>query len=237
MRQMRKYGIKDTVIEKGKTGMVLFGTVAVVLTLKLAIFGTSHATEEHVLPIPTPTPSPSLVFISPSPDDIHWKIASPTPNPINLDVSRYKIPKYDWNKDKRCPTYIGEEMFRIWRKKGGAYSYVPYCIAWYESRFNTASQQVTSKEDSRGLFQVNMFWHSENFKNENQAYNPRTNMEYQFGELIRYEKKGIEKGLRGVPLICYVAKHGQRPTWTSTIEKEIADSYKYYKSNLIGGNE
>ena len=226
--QMKKYGMKYTIIKKAKTGLLIVGTLTVVVVLKLAIFGTSYATQEKI-------PTSSLNIVSPLTDKP--KSLTPISKPINLEKTRYNIPKYNWNKDKRCPTYIGEEMFRIWEKKGGAYSYVPYCIAYYESRFNTASQQVTSKEDSRGLFQVNMFHHSKGFKNKNQAYNPRVNMEYQFEELIRYERKGIEKGLRGIPLICYVAKYGQRPSWTSVIEKEIANSYKYYKSNLLGGIE
>lgn len=143
------------------------------------------------------------------------------------------VPILDLNKVKH-PTYIVNEMLRIWIGMGGTYSYVPYCIAAYESNFQTWCH-ATKGEDSRGLFQVNYGdpAHKKRIPNPNKLFDPRYNMNYQFKELIFWEKKGIKKGLTGAELVKYVAKYGQRPSWRKWIEDKIDSAYKEYNSILI----
>lgn len=128
------------------------------------------------------------------------------------------------------PRYIVEVMFRLWEKAGGKYDYVPYCIAQYESDYNTFCHN-TDGEDSRGLFQVNVPYHPS--VNPIKLFEPVYNMEYQFKELVQFEKKGIEIGLTGIDLVLYVAKYGQRPNWekcSGYIISEVTKTYNEFQN-------
>lgn len=134
------------------------------------------------------------------------------------------------------PRYIVEVMFRLWNKHGGKHDYVPFCIAAYESNFNTFTHN-TKGEDSRGLFQVNVAdpWHASR-TNATKLFEPVYNMEYQFDELVKFEEKGIAMGLTGVDLILYVARYGQRPNWekcSGYIKQTVRDAYSEYMNLKI----
>jgi|GEM_PF-3756207 len=128
------------------------------------------------------------------------------------------------------PRYIVEVMFRLWERAGGQYDYVPYAIAQYESNYNTFCHN-TNGEDSRGLFQVNVPFHPN--ANPVKLFEPVYNMEYQFKELVQFEKKGIEMGLTGEELILYVARYGQRPNWEKCegyIRAEVKKAYNEFQN-------
>jgi hypothetical protein len=114
--------------------------------------------------------------------------------------------------------------------------YVWYPIIMYESGGNPNVSYKTSQEDSRGLFQVNTFAHPN--ANSSMLFDPEYNARYQIPELSRVFKQGQDKGLSGVDLTKYVAKFGQRPLWSNTIEQNIE---KYYQelslpqADLFGG--
>lgn len=134
------------------------------------------------------------------------------------------------------PRYIIEAMFRLWERHGGKYDYVPYCIAAYESEFNTFTH-ATQGEDSRGLFQVNVAnsWHRSRVVPE-RLFEPVYNMEYQFDELVRFEKAGIKRGLKGIELILYVARYGQRPNWSKCsayITNRVKKAYSEFNNLKI----
>lgn len=137
------------------------------------------------------------------------------------DLNFQKIPD--------LPQYIIEAMFRIWERKGGTYSYVPFCIAGYESKFDPTCWNQKG-EDSRGLFQVNVAdpAHAKRNPNRTKLFDPAYNMNYQFEELVQFEKEAISKGLCGVEIVRYVAKYGQRPRWTKDIERKIDLYYSLY---------
>lgn len=128
------------------------------------------------------------------------------------------------------PRYIVEVMFRLWEKAGGVNDYVPYCIAQYESQYNTFCHN-TDGEDSRGLFQVNAPYHPN--ANPTKLFEPVYNMKYQFKELVQFEKKGIEMGLTGIDLVLYVARYGQRPNWekcSGYIKSEVTKTYNEFQN-------
>jgi hypothetical protein len=123
-------------------------------------------------------------------------------------------------------------MFRLWEQHGGQYDYVPYCIAAYESGYNTFTHN-TSGEDSRGLFQVNYADpHHKARTDPTKLFEPVYNMNYQFDELVRYEKQGISKGLTGIDLVLYVARYGQRPNWPKCSEYITARVTKAYNEYM-----
>ena len=133
----------------------------------------------------------------------------------------------DTNRLKH-PRYIIEVMFRLWEQHGGIADYVPYCIAAYESEYNTFTHN-TNGEDSRGLFQVNVPYHRG--ANPTKLFEPAYNMDYIFDELVRYEKQGIAKGLTGIDLVLYVARYGQRPNWekcSGYITTRVTRAYNEY---------
>ena len=144
-------------------------------------------------------------------------------------------PKVILDYDKlSAPRYIVELTERMAYQHGFDTIAVPYCIMYYESRFNPTCHN-TKGEDSRGLFQVNVAdpSHAKRNPNRNKLFDPAYNMDYQLDELAIYYKQGRTKGLSGTDLICYVAKHGQRPRWSKTIEVEIAKAYKEYSNAVI----
>jgi hypothetical protein len=80
-------------------------------------------------------------------------------------------------------------------------------------------------EDSRGLFQINIFAHPD--ANSTRLYDPEYNAEYSFKNIIGpATKKGIEKGLSGWELTKYVEQYGQRPKWTKNVEDSLYNRYK-----------
>jgi hypothetical protein len=96
-------------------------------------------------------------------------------------------------------------------------------IVMYESGGNPLAQQVTDKEDSRGLFQVNTMAHPD--ANSMKLFDPEYNARYQMPELSRVYEKGLNEGLTGVELTKYVARYGQRPQWTETVSSNIDKFY------------
>jgi len=110
--------------------------------------------------------------------------------------------------------------------------YVWYPIIMYESEGKPYAQNKTSNEDSRGLFQVNIMAHPN--ANSSRLFEPEYNARWQIPELSRVFNQGKEKGLSGVDLTKYVAKYGQRPLWSDTIDQNIE---KYYLDLALPKNE
>jgi hypothetical protein len=96
-------------------------------------------------------------------------------------------------------------------------------IIMYESGGDPNVRALTQSEDSRGLFQVNTYAHPT--ANASLLYDPEYNARWQIPELARFYEKGLSEGYSGVELTKYVAKYGQRPMWTDTVESNIE---KYY---------
>ena len=169
---------------------------------------------------------------SASPSAIHGG-AETTPTTIEELIETF-IPKSSTPSTSRGNVRnekVTTAMFRLWQEHGGTYNYVPYCIAAYESGFDTNCHN-TSGEDSRGLFQVNVAnAHHRNNTDPQMLFDPIYNMEYQFDELVIYEKRGIEMGLQGIDLILYVARYGQRPNWSTQryyIQNKVTSAYNTF---------
>jgi hypothetical protein len=152
-----------------------------------------------------------------------------------------RIPLVDFTRIPNRPQYIVEAMQRLWINMGGTYTYVPYSIIAYESNFNTFTYNPgtpSNPENSYGLLQYNIRVPSHakaigGVKNAHKLYEPVFNMQTQFPELIRYEKEGIAKGLRGADLACYVARYGQRPLWKDWIRQAIHKTHQEYMNAII----
>jgi hypothetical protein len=110
-----------------------------------------------------------------------------------------------------------------------------YPIVMFESRGNPLSHALTSKEDSRGLFQVNIKAHPN--ANSSKLFDPEYNAKYQMPYLARVYKQGYSKGLRGEDLTVYVERYGQRPSWNSSKEASIRSYYQDYKNKYGGSSQ
>lgn len=103
---------------------------------------------------------------------------------------------------------------------------VVYPIIMSESSGNPNSQTVTSREDSRGLFQVNTFAHPDADKSK--LFDPTYNAEYQIPKLVPWYKKAVAQGLTGVDVVHYVERYGQRPQWTETVKNNLTKYYNLF---------
>ena len=79
-------------------------------------------------------------------------------------------------------------------------------------------------EDSRGLFQINIFAHPD--ANSVALYDPQYNSEYAFKNFIAPAyNEAVSKGLTGVEVTKYVERYGIRPKWTEQLSNKIEESY------------
>lgn len=138
------------------------------------------------------------------------------------------------------PEYLVKLMLEEYRDMGGKHPYVPYAIISYESQWNPNCNQVTSSEDSRGLFQVNQKAHKLPADQANRLYDPQFNMRYQMPAIINAEAKGINRNLTGYDLVMYVVEEAQRPQLSNPnvrnyIDKTVTRALMEYEANLVGG--
>jgi hypothetical protein len=115
-------------------------------------------------------------------------------NPVNEVAKKYNVPHWIW-----------------------------YPIAMTESGGNPHNQTVTDSEDSRGIFQVNIFAHPD--ANASMLYDAKYNAEYQMPEIAKYYNEGVSKGLTDLDLLNYTAKNAQRPEWTTYYTTSLARYY------------
>lgn len=113
-------------------------------------------------------------------------------------------------------------------QKYGIPTSILYPIVMTESGGNTNAHTVTSSEDSRGLFQVNIMSNMD--ANSSQLFNPSYNINYQVPKLVSTYDSGLAKGLTGSALAQYVEQFGQRPQWTSTVANNISAYYNQFMS-------
>jgi hypothetical protein len=124
---------------------------------------------------------------------------------------------------------MDQQIFDMLFKKGMQYGLPPevwYPIVMGESRGNPAAHTQTSKEDSRGLFQVNVYAHPD--ANSSKLFDPEYNADFQMPTLVRAYQKALDKGLTGVDATLYVSRYGQRPAWTDTVVQIITGHYNDY---------
>ena len=115
-------------------------------------------------------------------------------------------------------------------QKSGIPLAVLYSIVMNESGGDPTSRAITDKEDSRGLFQVNVMAHPD--ANASQLFNPQYNIDYMLPELTRVYKDAVSKGLSGLSVALYVEKNGERPQWTANVIKNVTKHY----TDFVGGN-
>jgi hypothetical protein len=131
---------------------------------------------------------------------------------VSKVADKYNIPEYVWK-----PIMLLES--------GGN----PNARAYVSSE--RAKELKQGAEDSRGLFQINIFAHPN--ANSTKLYDPEYNAEYSFKNIIGpATQQGIEKGLTGWELTRYVEKYGQRPKWTEKVESALFDRY----TKVTGGS-
>jgi hypothetical protein len=144
--------------------------------------------------------------------------ASVTPSqyPLYIEVSRgstertYSMKPYIW---RVCKEY-GD--------KHGVPKEVWYPIIMMESNGKPTSTTITKKEDSRGLLQINTRVHK---VDKTKVYDPEYNLSYQMPELADKYKEAKVKGLKGLDVVYYVERYGQRCEWTQTVRDLLK---KYY---------
>jgi len=144
----------------------------------------------------------------------------------------------DYGKVPKSKIYIGNLIIREWKRQGGTDDLVPLTICMYESEFDALRLNAGTPsipEHSMGLFQVNTDVHGSRlgYKAYHRLYEPLFNIQFQFPELVRFEKKGIAKGLRGEELAKYVARYGQRPYWTNALSNKIGSIYRQFESAKV----
>jgi hypothetical protein len=140
------------------------------------------------------------------------------------------------------PMYLVDMIIREWERHGGTDSLVPLAICKYESNFKPTTRfkgSTSNPEDSWGLFQVNVHDKAHasrmGWSNYERLYDPVFNVQYQFPELVAYERKGIAKGLSGYELAQYVSRYGQRPYWTNSLAETVKNNYNYFVKAKIKG--
>lgn len=142
----------------------------------------------------------------------------------------------DYTKLTEVPQYIADMIIREWVRHGGTDALVPLSICEYESKFNPLTRN-TNGENSWGLFQVNVGHpaHAARMGHRDYArlYEPLFNVQYQFPELVAYEKKAIAQGLKGSEVAKYVSRYGQRPLWKQWIADAIDRNYSRYNNAII----
>jgi hypothetical protein len=99
-----------------------------------------------------------------------------------------------------------------------------YPIVMHESKGDPYAHNKTDKEDSRGLFQVNINAHPD--ANSSQLFDPEYNARYMMPKLKDTYEYGAQKGVAGEDLAVYVERYGERPAWTEQVENSIRTYYK-----------
>lgn len=110
--------------------------------------------------------------------------------------------------------------------KYGIPTSILYAVAMTESGGDTTKHAVTSTEDSRGLFQVNIRANTD--ANSSQLFNPDYNISYQVPKLKSTYDEGVAKGLKNEALAQYVEKNGEKPQWTDTVATNVNKYYREY---------
>lgn len=113
-------------------------------------------------------------------------------------------------------------------KKHGVPKEVWYPIIMMESGGNPTATTITSKEDSRGLLQVNTKVHS---IGKVEAYDIEKNLSWQMPVLAKTYREAKARGLKGLDVVLYVERYGQRCQWTKAVEQSLT---KYY-NEITGG--
>jgi len=177
---------------------------------------TSKPTQQPTIkPTVKTTPRPTIRYIK--------KV---TPKPTRVKTSRATITK---SYSKQYGT-MSSNVFNILKKYGNKHHlpvYVWYPIVMTESKGIPNTSHRTSKEYSVGCFQVNTYAHKD--CSPSRLKNPAYNANYQMPKLYSVYITGKKRGLTGINLVCYVAKYGQRPAWTSKYRQSL---YSYYKRIL-----
>lgn len=114
-------------------------------------------------------------------------------------------------------------------QKYGVPPEILYAVGMTESGFNPNAHALTSKEDSRGIFQVNVKAHPD--ANSGMLFNPEYNANYIMPTLASAYNEGKNKGLSGSDLAVYVERYGERPAWNSTVENKVRSNYSAFISN------
>jgi hypothetical protein len=131
-------------------------------------------------------------------------------------------------------TYMDSSVLNTIKNVGAKYGIpldILYPIVMTESGGNPQAHTVTSKEDSRGLFQVNIKAHPD--ANSGQLFNAEYNANYWIPQLVPAYNQGKAKGLTGADLSAYVERYGERPAWTSTVEGNIRKYYAEYTGGKV----
>lgn len=114
-------------------------------------------------------------------------------------------------------------------KFGVPFQYL-YPIYMTESGGDTTAHALTSSEDSRGLFQINIKAHPD--ANSGQLFDPSYNANYIMPTLANTYKEAVAKGLTGVNIPLYMEQYGERPQWTTSVVNSITSNY----NNFMSGN-
>jgi len=110
-----------------------------------------------------------------------------------------------------------------------------YAVCMAESGGNPNAHTVTSKEDSRGLFQVNILAHPD--ANSTQLFDPNYNIQYEVPKLAATYQLGLREGYSGVSLAQYVEEYGERPQWTPTVAARVSMYYNQFINGLAGSSD
>lgn len=122
-------------------------------------------------------------------------------------------------------------------QKYGVPKYVWYPILMQESGGNPNARLVSSKEDSRGLFQINSLVHNQ--YDPNKLYDPTYNAGVAFRDFISPAyNKAIANPANKTPvdIATDVYKNGIRPKWTSDLQTKFQKSVGEAVSNFGTGN-
>lgn len=111
-------------------------------------------------------------------------------------------------------------------QKYGVPMTVLYPIVMTESGGNTNQRALTPTEDSRGLFQVNLY--SNPNANSSQLFNPQYNIDYMLPTIKKSYDEAVSKGLTGKDITLYVEKNAERPQWTDTVVSNITKYFNDY---------
>jgi hypothetical protein len=154
-------------------------------------------------------------------------VVTPTPSPIVKKDITVQTSRGDSNRYGEMPVSVYNELKTV-GDKIGLPEYVWYPIAMYESHGDKKHHYVSKKEDSRGIFQVNIYAHEHVDKNK--LYDVTYNAEIQMPELMTCYKRGKKLGLEGLDLVFYIIRKGQRPNWECDYTRNyiVRETTKYY---------